>query len=266
MAGRGKTPLPLTPQQQSSLQRLAASSKLTANEQAAIAGLLGLQFATARLDRQMINQAASLIHSSHLTQEESQVVRQSVLKAVASDVVSEQAETGGVGFMMADSSFSADMLSSFADSSDGDAFVEAGDDASEVFFADNDETDEDGANADSMQTCRYLRVINDIGEKLELHVQYRTLNSADEWTWYPADPVFSDRSVAYDLDPGEATYLADGNWKMNANRVRIWAVSASGKHYVQTKDQDLWLVPEFQGDQRSYSSPRVQTFTLALAP
>jgi hypothetical protein len=126
--------------------------------------------------------------------------------------------------------------------------------------------DDDALSHSEWQTRRYLRVVNDTGEKLEIHVQYRTETSDGQFAWFPADPESSDQSVAYDLDPGEATFLGQGNGKMNASRVRIWAISESGKKYVQMKDQDLWLVPEMNGEERCYSAPEMQTFVLAFAP
>jgi hypothetical protein len=112
------------------------------------------------------------------------------------------------------------------------------------------------------QTRRYLKVKNDTGSKLTVWLHYRTLTTGDEWKWFPKD---GRKAVRYELDPGEETYLCHEGWKVNASRVRIWAETASGEQMDEYKDQDLWLVPEDEEGERSYSAPQMEDFTFAFS-
>jgi hypothetical protein len=114
----------------------------------------------------------------------------------------------------------------------------------------------------SWQTQRYLQVKNDTGEKLTVYVQYRTFTDKGTWRWYPAK---SEEALAYELDPGETTCLADEGWQIRASRVRIWAVAGeSGHTWDQYEKEDLWLVPEtFRGIQ-CYEAEEMETFTFTF--
>jgi hypothetical protein len=193
-----------------------------------------------------------------------------VLGSVADDIIQETGEKGGLGFMLSSAGIPQGFLASASDSiSDEDGDTGGADTGTSgvMIYPDTygPETLATGDEA-QLQTRRFLKVVNDTGEKIELHVQYRTKTTDGDFAWFPADPVSSDRSGAYDLDPGEATFLSHYGQKVNANRIRIWAVSDSGREYNQLKHQDLWLVPENNGEEHFYSAPEMQTFVLALAP
>jgi hypothetical protein len=116
---------------------------------------------------------------------------------------------------------------------------------------------------EAVQTRRYLKVKNDTGEKLTVWLRYRTLTTDGEWRWYPGE---WEKPLCYELDPGEETYLSHEGWKVNASRVRIWAETPSGEQLDQYQDEDLWLVPEEDGEgKHSYSAPQIEDFTFTFA-
>jgi hypothetical protein len=104
-----------------------------------------------------------------------------------------------------------------------------------------------------MQTQRYLRVKNDTGEKLTVHVQYRTITDRDQWAWVPADPRQSaDQVATFDVEPGADVPLSHDSAPIKGSRVRMWAASQSGKEWADARQKDLWLVPESDGKGSHY--------------
>ncbi|MBI3462250.1 MAG: hypothetical protein HY000_04200 [Planctomycetes bacterium] len=123
--------------------------------------------------------------------------------------------------------------------------------------------------ASKRQTRRFLRVANQTGEKMSVYVQYANKRQpAKGLEWVPADPASAEgnASLAYELEPGESTYLSDQGGSITAAIVRLWGVTASGDEFVDFRDQDLWLVPELQADgEHYYLGKDVQDFTFAFA-
>src|SRR5262249_36600818 len=122
-----------------------------------------------------------------------------------------------------------------------------------------------GAEAEETpwQTTRYIRVANATKEKLTVYLQVKTQDESEEWVWYPAQPG-ADDVLAFELEPGQAADLSDGDWAVNGSRVRLWAASAS-REYLAFRDKDLWLVPETNDEgYHGYESADVQTFEVAI--
>lgn len=118
----------------------------------------------------------------------------------------------------------------------------------------------------AVQSRRYLRIKNEAGEKLTVYVQYYTVSEQDRWQWFPAKPGEAAQAKHYQLDPGEETYLGEGEWHISARRARVWARSGSGKEWTEYKDQDLWLVSEVDDDGvRRYYAPKMETFTFSFS-
>jgi hypothetical protein len=113
------------------------------------------------------------------------------------------------------------------------------------------------------QSCRYLKVKNDTGDRPTVYLHYCTLTTGDEWKWFPGA---GRNAVCYELDPGEETYLSHEGWKINASRVRIWAETPSGEVMDEYKGQDLWLVDEDEDGGRSYLAPQMEDFTFTFSP
>ena len=114
------------------------------------------------------------------------------------------------------------------------------------------------------QTTRFLRIGNDTKEKVRVNVQYFTLDDAGQWVWGPSAPEQMGPPLAFELDPGEIVDIQDGDWRVNGQRVRIWADSDS-RAWNQFKDADLWLVPERDGeDNAGYVAADVQTFNFNM--
>ena len=119
----------------------------------------------------------------------------------------------------------------------------------------------------AVQSRRYLRIKNEAGEKLNVYVQYYTVSDQNRWLWFPARPGEAAQAKHYQLDPGEETYLGEGDGHIGARRARLWARSSSGKEWTEYKDQDLWLVSEVDDDGvRRYYAPKMETFTFSFSP
>jgi hypothetical protein len=119
------------------------------------------------------------------------------------------------------------------------------------------------AVSDVWQTARYLRLGNDTKEKVRIWVQYYTEGQGGAWDWSPAAPGKND-ALVIDLDPGEVTDLKDGDWRVNGQRVRIWAQSES-KEWATFKNKDLWLVPEVDSEGNpGYVAAEIQTFNFTI--
>lgn len=116
-------------------------------------------------------------------------------------------------------------------------------------------------------TTRFLRIQNETGEKLKICLQYRAKTDKGEWGWFPADPrEQADQAMTYDVDAGKAADLVDGNWRVNARQVRVWAVSETGQKWFDYKGRDLLLVTEknAQGDPE-YLAAEMETFLFSFA-
>lgn len=128
---------------------------------------------------------------------------------------------------------------------------------------------DDGSNVpiDSVpQTGRYLNVVNLSQSRATFHVKYHAVDQAGNWKWYPSSPDAGDDALIFDLDPGQAVELWDGDWHVYADKARIWASSADGQHqWARYQNNDLLLVSE-QDDQGqpSYLSPEIQTLSFGL--
>jgi hypothetical protein len=104
---------------------------------------------------------------------------------------------------------------------------------------DNDNADNNNAAQEAVkQTRRYLQVKNDTAKALTVYVQYHTL-SEDGWKWFPAVPSGSAKVAVFKVPAGQAVHLIHDNFRINADRVRIWTAKQT-----QYRDTDLWLVPE----------------------
>jgi hypothetical protein len=98
---------------------------------------------------------------------------------------------------------------------------------------------------------------------MTVFLQYRAENDAGVWSWVPAAPGM-DQTLTYDLQPGEAVDLQDGDWVICANRVRIWA-NAGNQQFNRYQNEDFWLVPETNSEgYHGYNSPTIQRVNLAF--
>lgn len=127
--------------------------------------------------------------------------------------------------------------------------------------------DKDNAVVVQAFTTRFIRIQNDTGEKMKVALQYRARTDKGEWGWFPADPrEQGDQALTYELDTGKGADLVDGQWRINASLVRVWAVSATGQKWFDYKDKDLSLVTEknAQGDPE-YLAAEMETFLFNFA-
>jgi len=96
----------------------------------------------------------------------------------------------------------------------------------------------DEAGYELYQT-KYIRVINDSGGPLSVHLRYYTLTDTGKWKWYPEDGS----SVIYSFEPGESGVLFHEDWKVNASRIRLWAYGKEVS-WTEWRDEDISLTPE----------------------
>ena len=123
------------------------------------------------------------------------------------------------------------------------------------------------ARDNTWQTTRYLRLANATKARVTANVLYRTQNDQGDWVWLPIRPRAGGEPLSVELQPGEVTNLADNDWTIQGDRVRLWATSAENNEWSAFKDKDLWLVPETDPadkDKHGYYSPQVETITFTL--
>jgi hypothetical protein len=107
------------------------------------------------------------------------------------------------------------------------------------------------------QTTRAVRLVNSTPNKLKVFVRYEAQNEGGEWQAYPPG---EEDPLAYELAPGEACVPMDGDWRINARRVRIWA-EGGGRKWERFKNHDLDLTPE---PDQGYSARQPQLLTVAF--
>jgi len=114
------------------------------------------------------------------------------------------------------------------------------------------------------QLSRYLRVANSSKNAVTVSVLYETATS-EGMQWYPAQGDQEEwKPLEVSLEPGEVVDLKDGNWKLNASRVRIWATGES-RAWERFKQEDLWLVPEVDdAGNHSYRAPEPDVFVYSI--
>lgn len=124
-----------------------------------------------------------------------------------------------------------------------------------------------GPSKSIRQTQRYLLITNATEEKLTVYVQYYTQKDKEEGNWLPGNPEEkSTEAVKIELDPEGTANVMDGDAPIQASRVRLWAVAASGSEWAENKTQDLLLVPEEDDQgQRWYAAAEVDTFTFTFS-
>ena len=133
--------------------------------------------------------------------------------------------------------------SSLADSSAGQPGVVVESTADDIAAA-ADTTDDLVTVTAVPHHTRFLRVANITGGKLNVYLQYYTEDENGDWDWSPDAPNTHAEPFALELDPNEAADITDGDWRVNAAKVRIWAKSDDGKEWNKFKTVDLELVPE----------------------
>jgi hypothetical protein len=106
-----------------------------------------------------------------------------------------------------------------------------------------------GGTEETRQTRRYFKIRNGTNEELTVSLQYYTQDERGGWAWYPADPSRSQEAISFKIGPGVETFLAHNNWRINASRARIWAVTPSNYTWPA---KDFWLVPEVGEDGAHY--------------
>ena len=117
-------------------------------------------------------------------------------------------------------------------------------------------------SATTLQTTRYLRLANATDQKVTVFLQYFTQSEGGEWNWLPAAPDSTD-GLAIELNPGEVADARDGDWRINASKIRIWAKSAD-MNWTMFQNKDLWLVPELLDGQHAYESDDQQVFNYTI--
>lgn len=85
---------------------------------------------------------------------------------------------------------------------------------------------------------RFLKVVNNSGQKINVYLKYYTKSQNGNWQWYPQNNY-----VVFTFEPGESGMLYHGEYKVNGNRVRLWADGGESTWY-DYRDKDLLIAPE----------------------
>jgi hypothetical protein len=106
------------------------------------------------------------------------------------------------------------------------------------------------------QTTRFINLSNARDEKVTATVTYETLNE---------DGELVEDTVEVPLDPGEVVELYQGDWRINARRVKLLVEGADGAQLKRFKDDWLDLVPETdENGVPGYPAPNIQTKVIAI--
>ncbi|MBI3410372.1 MAG: hypothetical protein HY040_18700 [Planctomycetes bacterium] len=114
----------------------------------------------------------------------------------------------------------------------------------------------------TFQVERQLKVVNETKEEVEFFILMHTLDEG-KWSWEPAAPGSPKETISFVLAPGEAFVVGEDNELFTANKIRIWAKSAT-KEWRQYEGTDLWLIDLDAVGQRRYQSAEMQTYTFRL--
>jgi hypothetical protein len=122
----------------------------------------------------------------------------------------------------------------------------------------SDKPTSSGAAPKAYQALRYMRVTNITGQKLQVFVRFCVSSPGESDAWMQT----ADKSgvIVYDFEPGESAKLVSRGEEVAASKVRIWAVSPSGKTWNTFKERDLVIVDQ------PYPSDEIRTFTFAFNP
>jgi hypothetical protein len=73
--------------------------------------------------------------------------------------------------------------------------------------------------------------------------------------------------MTLELEPGEVADVADGDWRLHADRIRIWAETDDGQKWLTFKNKTLRLVPETDAEgNHVYLAPACDTFVFTVTP
>lgn len=120
-----------------------------------------------------------------------------------------------------------------------------------------------GNPRDRSYSTRFVRIVNAIQEPVTFHIRYHS--PADDGTsgWFPPEK----QTLDIPLEPGQVANVYDGPWRLNADQIRIWADTESGKNWNSFKAKPFNLVPEQSQDGRpGYMAPAADTVVFTITP
>lgn len=108
---------------------------------------------------------------------------------------------------------------------------------------------------------RYLVVENTSKDPITVYVRYYTKTTSGNWKWFPAAPGVGQPKGFY-LNPGQKVNVYDGDFRVRAYKVRVWASSRTRDwHWNKHRDTDLYLAPKGGYVKKSGSSMGAFTWT-----
>jgi tetratricopeptide (TPR) repeat protein len=91
---------------------------------------------------------------------------------------------------------------------------------------------------------RELRIVNGTGQSLKVWIKYHTKTDDGQWDWFPGDSDGS-RWAVYQFEPGEEAFLDHQGFRINADRIRLWAANQDETQvWSQFQKQDYVLAAE----------------------
>jgi tetratricopeptide (TPR) repeat protein len=101
-----------------------------------------------------------------------------------------------------------------------------------------------------LRHTRFLRIANNTGERIRVHLRYEALTAAGQWEWAPAG------ELSFDIAPGAVLYLLNNGNHIQARTMRIWAESLdSANVWERARNKNTTLV------ETAYRARRVGTYT-----
>jgi len=107
----------------------------------------------------------------------------------------------------------------------------------------------------TLHKVRVVRVENQTGQKIRVHLRYEGQAAGGGWRWTPETAA-----LTWEFAPGEVAILIHESKPVLARRMRIWAESTdTNAAWVNVKNTDTWTAPTV--GYRSGAKPEMFTFT-----
>jgi hypothetical protein len=120
------------------------------------------------------------------------------------------------------------------------------------------------AAASIAQSTRFVRFTNGTDKKAKFFIHYETIDTEGKRLWLPPKEDGYSYAASVEVGAGQSVDLKEGDWRVNAARARIWAVTED-REWARYKHIDLWLVPEVdERGEHSYRAPFPETYSYTI--
>ena len=114
-------------------------------------------------------------------------------------------------------------------------------------------SDESESLLKTKKKTRFIRLANATDDVVTVNLKYASFDEMDS-------EVVTEKPLSINLEPGQEVDLFEGNWRVNASKMRIWAENEDGsKRWDRFKDKTFNLVPN-----GSYEATDLETLVFKI--